>query len=153
MHLTIALRGFYDWIPVPEGVEISEDDQKSGRIKADVAGKWLMRVPCKAETHMDVGIHEATVISQVAMRAKVGRPISRLAFVGEHLRNDVIPQHAHRSHLGQVEVQDDGPNVPAFKAEMDRIGFTSEAQRDEAMADYDEAIDPQALEAIIGAKR
>jgi hypothetical protein len=108
MRITVDIKGFYDWVPVPPNTEISEADLASGLVKKMADDQWSMRVTVKSpdpKQEHTVGIPETAIAQMFAARAKIGRDVSREEAVAELLRKS-FEQHLHPSHLIKIHVDD-----------------------------------------------
>lgn len=114
MRIVIHLSSFYDWEPLPDGIEPTEQDINALRVKVGQDGKWLMRVTKTPEvpTYTTIGMSEDDIIS-VMIRAKVreNRILTRAEAIAMNLSGVVMPHNAHRSWFQKVEVEDD-PMTP-----------------------------------------
>lgn len=116
MRIVVELSGYYSWEPLEKGIEPSEDDIRTRRVKLDSAGNWLMCVPRKGSTHTEVFVCETDIIElslQDAMRDRLG--VTRTEAVGHLLARMVMPENANpKSIVGFTAENDDGPNEALF---------------------------------------
>lgn len=146
MRIHCDISGYYDWVPVPDGVKVTEEDEKALRVKLMADGKWHMKVTRKVgeiapdKRHFDAGIPETMIAEQVAIRYTLGKDETREEFVAMHLKH-LLPHHLHRSHLVKIEVHDDGPALEMFRAELEKAGVTEARRMEEAIALYATEVD------------
>lgn len=132
MRISVDVCGYYDWVPVPPGTEITEEDVSSLRVKKMTDEKWHMRVTMQKETHHDVGLHEDAICQRMAALEKMGRGESREQVIAEMLKLS-FRHHLAPSHLIKINVDEDGPNEAAFRAALTEAGVL---EQEEAMAHY-----------------
>ena len=146
MRISVDINGYYDWVPVTPGTQITEADVAALKVKKMTDEKWHMRAtvvcPSDAPSHHDVGLHEAMICQRLAALEKLGRPETReqvAAFMlQESFRHHLAPQH-----MIKINVHDDGPDVDAYRAALAEQGIVEGAQ-DEAVARYTEECDMEA---------
>jgi len=123
MRIVIHVSKFYDWALVPAGVEVTQKDIDGGKVKPsnvlDAAGKplWQMQVTKTADTHTAISVPEGQVIAQIIKYAIREREIlTRKEAIAKQLKNDVMPECAHRSWMHLVEVEgDQGPDLDLLR--------------------------------------
>jgi hypothetical protein len=121
MHLTVHSTKFYDWIPVPENVKVTDADVKSEKVKPSGDGGWLMKVT-KAPpggTWTSVRMVEGQIIAKIIhdkTRPEGGRTLTRAQALAFYLSENVMPHHAHRSWITKVELHDDGPDEKLLRS-------------------------------------
>lgn len=121
MQLTIHLSKYYDWEPLPDGVEPTEADIRALRVKPTanpVAGKssWLMKVTKIGPTHTSVGLPENQVIAFcVGGWTQDKRVLTRAQAICEYVRRHVAPHHFHRKWVTDVELVDSGADKALFE--------------------------------------
>lgn len=117
MHIIVHVAGYYDWEPLPPGVQATEEDVKAKRVKPGLNGAVLMRVPRKGTTHTTVALPEqelgALIVADM-IRDRVVR--TRADAVAHYLARLVMPHHAHPKWIRDFEVSDDGADESAFRA-------------------------------------
>lgn len=123
MRICVHVSQFYDWEPVPDGVEVKPIDVQQKRVKPAAGGGWLMRVKKVAQgddgtprdTHTDVQMPEREIVATIVqdmVRDKVAR--SRSEAVCLQMSRHVMPNHAHKNWMKAVELDDDGPDTKTF---------------------------------------
>lgn len=150
MRIVVHVSAFYDWAPVPDDVEVTAADVKSGRVKPGKAGGHTMRVTRKQKSHTTVTVAESTLIGRIIYELiprpglrKLG-PCNRAQAVGELLDANVMPDHAHPKHITDFQVEtDDGPDEAAFRAALAPYVEAKHHMTDEPL------IDPADVEAIV----
>lgn len=129
MRIYVHVSKFYDWESLPEGVEPTEADVKSNRVKPALNGGWLMRVPKEMETYTDIQLPEAQLVALIVQDAfKEGNFYDRCEAAGHYLARHVAQHHFHRSWITKIEVQDDGPVPEIFEEEFERIRAANHLQ-------------------------
>jgi hypothetical protein len=120
MRVTVHLNKFYDWVPVPDDVKVTDADIKAEKVKPSGGGGYLMRVPKVGDTHTTVTMPEEQVIAKIIhdkTRPEGGRTLTRKQAVAFYLSEHVMPQQAHRTWITKVEVHDpDGPDEAMMRA-------------------------------------
>lgn len=112
MRIVVHVSKYYDWEPLPAGVEPTESDVRALRVKPALDGRWLMRVTRAAETHTTVLLPEHEIVkSAIADKVRNGETLTRHEVVARYLASRVMPHHAHRSWFTRIEVEDDGPSA------------------------------------------
>lgn len=110
----------YDWLPVPEGTTVTEEDLKAHRVRPAAAGGFLMKVPVNLATSTEIHVSEATIIGKILHaycdHARCGTVLTRHEALQRVLREHVLPGHAHPRWLTKFEVHDDGPDEALFRA-------------------------------------
>lgn len=119
MHIVVHVNKFYDWLPVPDGTDVTEADVKAGRVKPGVNGGWTMKVPREKDSHTDVLMPEHAVIQTIIQayceNGRCGNILTRKEAVARHLGVGVMPHHAHPKWMKNIEVEDDGPDEALFR--------------------------------------
>lgn len=115
MRITVHLNRYYDWDPVPDGVQVTEADLASKRAKPANGGGYLMRVAKDAPvgaTHTTVMLPEhelcAMIIADAIRDHRTDH--TRSSAVANYLARHTMPHHAHRSWIEAIEVEDDAPD-------------------------------------------
>jgi len=123
MRIVVHHAKYYDWQPVPEGVEVSKADIAARRVKPDNAGTgYLMRVPVEhpTGTHTEIQAGEHTIIGKIIQayteNGRQGEILTRRAAVARLLQQNVLPHHTHPKWMQKVEVHDDGPDEKLFRS-------------------------------------
>lgn len=113
---------FYDWLPVPEGTVVTDEDLKTHRARPAAAGGFLMKVPVSQETHTEMLVSEEMLIQKIISvycdHSRCGTILTRHEALQRILREHVLPGHAHPRWLTKFEVHDDGPNEAHFRAAL-----------------------------------
>lgn len=122
MRVIVNVSKYYDWVPVPPDVKVTEADVKAGRVRpaANSTG-YLMRVTKTGDTHTMCSVAESTIIALIiheAMPQQGNQQISRKEAVGLLMARNIMPYHAHRSFMKSFEVDDDGPDEKLFRASI-----------------------------------
>jgi hypothetical protein len=124
MHIVVSLTGHYDWEPVPSDVKVTEADLVTKKVKPGLDGKFLMKVTRERETHTQITLPEeqltALIISE-RIRSSGGSILTRPEAVSLYLATHVMPHHAHRKHMKNFEVYDDGPDEKLFVKMISRF--------------------------------
>ena len=136
MRLTATLKGHYEWEPVPTGTPISKADEDALRVKQMADGSWRMRVPVTRPTELIVDVPEQLIARQLADKARRGAACTRAEFVAQHIRDDVMQHHCHRSHLVEWHVHDDVTPSLMERALAD-AGVTDPVEVAEALKAYE----------------
>ena len=121
MQITIHINNYYDWEPLPAGVEVTSEDISAKRVKTSTATNpdgspvWLMRVSREGDTTTSVSLPESQIqalIIEAAIRDKrvVGRAEAAALYLGRH----VMDHHAHRKWMRSFEVASGEPEPDAF---------------------------------------
>jgi hypothetical protein len=121
MRVTVNVDKYYDWVPVPADVTVTDADIKASRVRPAANGGYLMRVTKTADTHTTCSIDEDTIIALIiheAMPQQGSMQLSRKEAIGLLLARNIMPHHAHRSFMKSFEVDDDGPDEAAFKVKV-----------------------------------
>jgi hypothetical protein len=119
MRVTVSVKKFYDWEPVPGDVVVTQQDISSEKVKPAANGGWLMKVTKNLETHTQVNLPEEQIIAKIIhdrTRPEGGRVLTRKQAVAFYLSENVMPHHAHRSWITGFEVHDDGPDEKMARA-------------------------------------
>lgn len=147
MRIVVHVSGYYDWEPLPDGVEVTDADIKARRVKpatSGTGGGWLMRVAKKGETHTEVCLPEEELIALLLQDAIRERQIqTRSEGVAKYLARHVMPHHAHRTWMDDFEVQDDGSNEAHFAKLIDEhvaAGTLEPEDKDAMLAAYREPV-------------
>lgn len=122
MQIIVHVKGFYEWVDVPEDVDKETDEfqlaVKAGKIKPMINAGWSMQVPKEADTFVDIRPTEADIIQCVVQEMCRGdrKHLTRLEAVTRLIARHVLPHHAHASDVQEFEIgQDDGPDLELFK--------------------------------------
>ena len=123
MHIVVHVRGYYDWQPVPADTEVTPQDIAANRVRPSSNGGYNMRVQCNQDTHVTVGVSEASIIATIihayTENGKCGAVLTRAEAVARLLATQVMPLHAHPKWFKEIECNDDtGPDEKLF---MDTI--------------------------------
>lgn len=137
MRINIDVSGYYDWVPVPPGTKVTEDDVAALRAKKMTDDAWHMRVTMNTSTHHDVGIHEESICQRMAALEKLGRGESREQVVAGMLQSS-LRHHLSPSHMTKINVHDDGPIEETFRSALIAAGVEDSA---DAIVRYLEASD------------
>lgn len=108
MRIVIHVKKFFDWLPVPADVKVTEQDIKKRLVKPNLGGGFLMRVEKDQATYTEIGVSEADLIAEMIV-AKLKRKVSlnRAQVVAEILSSRVMPDEAKPKWMTKIEVQDD----------------------------------------------
>lgn len=156
MRIFVYVNKFYDWDPLPEGIEPTAQDIKSNRVKPALGGGWLMRVSKVAETYTDIQLPELQLVNLLLQDAfKEGVFHDRSEAAGHWLARHIAQHHFHRSWITKIEVMDDGPVAEIFDAEFERMLQANHLQsedRDELLEKYTTAYTNDELVAAFTAR-
>lgn len=140
MRIFVYVNKFYDWEPLPNDVEPTEQDIKSNRVKPSLGGGWLMRVPKVKDTYTDIQLPEQQLVNLLMQDAfKEGVFHDRAEAAGHWLARHIAQHHFHRSWITKIEVMDDGPVAEIFDAEFERLkqaNHLQEEDREELLEKY-----------------
>ena len=142
MRITILVSGHFDWVPLPANTEVTQADVAALRVKQDTADAWKMRVERKVATHLDIGIHEATIARIFASYERLGREPTRADIVVQEIKA-TLPHHASKKHLVGIYVHDDGASELMAHDALVAAEVPAE-QIDGAIARYAKKMDMQA---------
>jgi hypothetical protein len=149
MRVNVNVSRYYDWVPVPPDVTVTEADVKAGRVRpaANKTG-FLMRVTKTGDTHTTCSLSEGTIIALIiheAMPQQGNQQISRKEAVGLLLARNIMPHHAHRSFMTSFEAHDDfcQPKAALFDAEGKQIPATTEQLKEVAVKEAEAAFRAQ----------
>ena len=121
MNVVVHVKKFYDWEPLPDGVEPTNADIVALRVKPAFGGSnnktgWLMRVSKDMKTYTSVNMPEAEVIAfGIGVWIREKRIMTRAETVAAYIQRHVMPHNFHRSWISGFETSDDGPDVETFK--------------------------------------
>lgn len=133
MRIVVHHKKVYDWVPVPDDVIVTKADIAAEKVKPSGSGGYLMKVTKSEPTHTVILLPEEQVIAKIIhekTRPEGGRTLTRKQAVSFYLSENIMPNHAHRSWVTKIEVEnDDGPNeemvrsmlAPHVEAHADRI--------------------------------
>lgn len=151
MQITVHVNGYYDWEPLPpDAAKPTKADIESRKVKPTGNGDgYLMKVTKKADTHTSITLPESQLIAVIIDEMCRGdrKPMTRMEAVGRYLSRHVMPHHAHRNWMQEVEVHDDGANEELFEAkiaEQVKAGNLDELDGPPLLAAYKTPGDPQA---------
>ncbi len=117
MQIVVHVSGFYNWLPVPTGVEVTEADKLAKRVKPDASGGWLMRVPQKNDSHTDIRLPESQLIAQiVSSHVRDHETLTRAQAASHYVLRHVLPHHAHKAWAKRAEVHDSGPDEALLRS-------------------------------------
>lgn len=140
MIITLKVHKFYDWVKVPEDVEVKESDIRSKKVKEDISGGYLMRVDREKDTETTVTPPEDQIIQMIIqslVRDKL--PLSRSQATAQLLARVSMPENAHTSWIEDIHVHDDGPEKDLFEMTMSEYiasGVIEEGDRERAVEAY-----------------
>lgn len=117
--------GFYDWVPVPEDVEITDEDKASGAVKLMQDDEWYARVAFDKETHHDANIPEEAICRRLAALEFLGKRSSREEAVVEILRSS-FEYHLDLEHLVKISVTDSGADPALYEKVLIEYGVPEE---------------------------
>jgi hypothetical protein len=144
MRITVDISGYYDWVPVPPGTQITHGDVESLRVKKMTDESWHMKIAMKCDTetpqHHDVGVHEEAICKRMAALEKLGRPETREQVASFELQGS-FRHHLSPSHMLKINVHDDGPNEEMYKRALEEAGVTDPKAVADAMERYLETVD------------
>jgi len=123
MRVIVHVNKFYDWVPVPADVTVTQADITSEKVKPASGGGWLMKVTQNQPTHTHVQLPEGEIIAKIIhdkCRPEGGRTLTRQQAVAFYLSENVMPHHAHRSFITSFEVEDDGPDEALMRSMLAR---------------------------------
>jgi hypothetical protein len=122
MRIVVHLNKFYDWVPVPDDVKVTDGDIKSEKVKPSGSGGYLMKVVKEGVTHTTVTMPEEQVIAKIIhdkTRPEGGRTLTRKQAIAFYLSENIMPHHAHRTWITGVEVHDsDGHDESMLRAKL-----------------------------------
>lgn len=120
MIVIVHVKSYYDWEPVPTGVQVTEADKKAKRVKPAANGAWLMRVQKDTNTHTHVALPEAQLIAGI-IRDMIHEKIirTRVEGVANYLSKYVMPHHAHPKWMRDFEISDDRADEKLFRAKVE----------------------------------
>jgi hypothetical protein len=145
MIINVTVSGYYDWEPLPDSVEPTEQDIKKQIVKPSGNGGWLARIKRTGETHTTVSLPEGELAAQIvrdAIKEKVVRTRSEGAAL--YLSRHVMQHHAHKSWMRGFEISDDGPDVAMFEKLVDEhiaAGNLEDEDKSALMVAYAEPLD------------
>lgn len=114
MHIIVDLKGYYDWVPQPEGEAApTEADLLALRYKSSQDGKFLKKVSLAGDTHTEIRMPEAEIQDCLAHYERVGMGKTRAKLVAWYLEEKIMPHHAHPDCIVDVHVEGE-PDVEAF---------------------------------------
>lgn len=134
MRVHLDVSGFYDWVPVPEGIEVTPADVRAGLAKEMADGMWRMRVERNRDSTHAMGIPEAAVCDRLAALEANGEDSSRQDVVAD-LSKHSLKQHLKKRHMRTLTIEDDGPSEAAMALALASRGVTGPAA-DDALARY-----------------
>lgn len=159
MRIFVRVNKFYDSVPLPSDVEMTPEEEAKalakGKLKPDAAGVPLMRVTRGYPSTTEVFIPEDQIVEKILhekCRPGEGRTLTRKQAVALYMSENVMPLHAHRKWIADVQVHDDG--VTAEDEKYARAKFAEHVAADnipaedveEHMAAYLEKADAKAHE-------
>jgi hypothetical protein len=129
MRILIHVKKFYDWEPLPDGVEPTEQDIKATRVKPAADGRWLMRVPQDRASYTEIQLPESELIALIMQDAvKEGIFLNRAEAAGNWIGRHIASHHFHRTWVTKIEVVDEGPVRAIFDAEFTRLRDANQLQ-------------------------
>jgi hypothetical protein len=120
MRVVAHIHSYYYWEPLPKGVEPTEQDIASRRVKPAANGGYLMRVKRKGDTHVGIFISEGQIIGRIIHELMPNQGcvmMTRQEAIGQVVARNYMPDHAHPSFIKSFEVEDhqDEPDEAAFR--------------------------------------
>jgi hypothetical protein len=130
MRVHVELSHYFDQVPVPSDVEVTQKDLDSGRVKVSRSGGHMMRVTREAhiapkhEAAIVIGegdiINKLVAISLPPPRGrsqKVPRKEAVASLIAEHVMQDICAP----KHIRAFTVEDDGPDEKLFRAMVEPL--------------------------------
>jgi hypothetical protein len=143
MQIHLDVSGFYDWVPIPPGVTVTDDDKARGLVKEMHVGGWSMKVERKLDTQHAMGIPEYAVCDRLVGLALKGEDACREDVVAE-LAKHSMKQHVAKRHMKSLVVHDEGPQADVMKAALRNRGVDG-SRADAILAGYAEGLSGDAL--------
>jgi hypothetical protein len=116
MIVTLHLKQFYNWDPVPDTVVVTKDDVASGKVMPGRDGGFRMKVVKKMPTHRTITVAESSIIAAIIVEKadprRAGRTFTRNEAVAQVLQEMqyTSDQHGEWDWITDIEVHDDGPS-------------------------------------------
>ncbi len=126
MRIIIDTTHYYEWVPVPEGVEVTDKDIADKVVKRGHHDEWLMRITLPADggtTHHDIAIPESQFDAYKTPNRENTHKMSRPQVVARHLTNAVLPNLGEQEHITGITVEDDPESEPEKVQAFLRVYF------------------------------
>ena len=101
MQIVVTVAKFYKYLPLPDGVQVTEDDLKTKRAKPSDDGTMLMRVSVDKESQTTISLPESEITDYMAGWARKNVRKSRNSAVASYLEEVVMhaaPRRQRRDH-------------------------------------------------------
>jgi hypothetical protein len=130
MRVHVELSHFYDRVPVPPDVKVTDADLASGRVIVGRDGGRLMKITreafIKPKHECFVALSERDIVNKIVHAylpppQGTGTKIDRKEAVARILAEHVMPDQAHPKHMLGFTVEDDGPDEKLFRAEVEPL--------------------------------
>jgi hypothetical protein len=125
MQLIVHVKGFYEWVDLPNDVDKESDDfkrgVKAGKVKQLMNGGWSMQVPKEMDTNVDIGIGEEDLIQVIIQEMTRGdrRHLTRMEAATRYVARHSLPIQSHASNVQEIEFASDaGPDEELFRKMM-----------------------------------